>query len=175
MTTTRKILRSHWVVAGVAAVMFIFAGGRLMSVAMHSDLRPYSFDVTIEGRVLGAFLEVSGLDSEIEVIEFRDGSGGTVQKIPGNTKWGNIVLKRGFNGDTRLHDWFTEFNESRTERVNGTITMLDQTHTEVARWNFTSGWPSKVSGPTLNPSSKDVPTESIEIVHQGFSRVTSAR
>ena len=171
MATVRRILPTYRIVAGLGAVLFILAGGRLMSVATHSDLPRYSFDVTIEGRVLGAFLEVSGLDSEIEVIEFRDGSGGTVQKLPGNTKYGDIVLKRGFNGDTRLLEWFTEFNESSTERVNGSITMHDQTHTEVARWNFVDAWPSKVTGPILNDSGKEVATESITLVHEGLLRI----
>ena len=172
MATARRIFPTYRVVAALGAVLFIFAGGRLMSVATQPDLPRYSFAVNIEGRALGAFREVSGLDTEVEVIEFREGSGGPIQKLPGLTKYSSIVLKRGFTGDTALYDWFTEFSESRTQRVDGSITMFDQTHTEVARWNFENAWPSKVSGPTLNADGNQVAIESIELVHEGLVRVS---
>jgi phage tail-like protein len=171
MATARTIFRSHWTVAGIAAVMFIIGGGRLMSVAMQPDLPRYSFAVSIEGRALGAFLEVTGLDVELEVMEFRDGSGELTQKLPGATKWGDIVLKRGIDQDKRLQDWFNEFSATRTERVDGTVILFDQSHSEVARWNFVNAWPSKVSGPTLNPAEQELPTESITLVHEGLTRV----
>lgn len=171
MATARRIFPTYRIVAGLGAVLFILAGGRLMSVATQPDLPRYSFAVTIEGRALGAFREVSGLDVELEVVEFREGSGGPIQKIPGQTKYSPIQLKRGFNGDTALHDWFTEFSASRTERVGGSIVMFDQTHSEVARWNFQNAWPSKISGPALNADGNEVAIESITLVHEGLVRV----
>jgi phage tail-like protein len=171
MATARTIFRSHWTVAGIAAVMFIIGGGRLMSVATQPDLPRYSFAVTIEGRALGAFLEVTGLDVELEVLEFRDGSGELTRKLPGQTKYGDIVLKRGIDQDVRLQDWFNEFSASRTERVDGTILLFDQSHSEVARWNFVNAWPSKVTGPTLSTHDREVAIESITLVHEGLTRV----
>ena len=171
MSTARRIFPTYRIVAGLGAVLFILAGGRLMSIATQPELPRYSFAVNIEGRALGAFREVSGLDVELEVIEFREGSGGPIQKIPGNTKYSNIVLKRGFTGDRALQDWFTEFSESRTQRVGGSIVMFDQAHSEVARWNFERAWPSKISGPTLNADGNQVAIESITLVHEGLVRV----
>jgi phage tail-like protein len=168
----RKIFPTYRIVAGLGAVLFILAGGRLMSVATQPDLPRYSFAINIEGRALGAFREVTGLDIEVEVIEFRDGSGGPIQKIPGQTKYSPIVLKRAFTGDKALLEWFTEFSESRSPRVDGSIVMLDQTRSEVARWNFQHGWPSKITGPTLNTNGQEVAIESITLVHEGLVRVS---
>ena len=68
--------------------------------------------------------------------------------MPGARKYSNIVLKRGFTGDTQLHDWFIEFDSSRTERVDGSIVMSSPSSQEVARWNFENAWPTKVEGPS---------------------------
>jgi phage tail-like protein len=174
MTTARRLFSSPRLLAVVVAVLAIGAGDRLISLSIQPDLPRYSFAVTIEGRALSGFREVGGLDVELEVIEYRDGSGGPARYVPGARKYPNIVLKRGFTGDTQLHDWFTEFDNSRTERVNGSIVMYDQGREEIARWNFHNAWPSKLSGPALNASPNEVPIESIELVHEGLTRVIPA-
>jgi phage tail-like protein len=171
MTTARHILKDYRVLAAIVAVLAIVGSDRLISLSTQPDLPRYSFAVNIEGKVLGAFREVSGLDVELDVIEFTEGTGGAVRKLPGRTKYSNIVLKRGFTGDAQLYNWFTEFSETPTKRWAGDVVMMDQTHNEVARWNFVNAWPSKVSGPNLNRNSNDVPIESIELVHEGMTRV----
>jgi phage tail-like protein len=170
MTTARHILKSHWVVAGVAAVLAIVASDRLISLSTQPELPRYSFAVSIEGKVLSAFREVTGLDVEIEVVDFSDGTGGTLRKVPGRPKYSNIVLKRGFTGDMQLYNWFTEFAETPTQRWAGEVVMMDQKHNEVARWNFVNAWPTKVTGPQLNRINNDAPIESLELVHEGLVR-----
>jgi phage tail-like protein len=172
MTTARHILKSHWVVAGIVAVLAIVAGDRLTSLSTQQELPRYSFVVNIEGKVFSAFREVSGLDVELDVVEFSEGTGGPTRRLPGRPKYSNIVLKRGFTGDMQLYNWFTEFSETPTQRWAGDIVMMDHMQHEVARWNFVNGWPSKVSGPRLNRVTNDVPIESIELVHEGLTRAT---
>ena len=172
MTTARHILKSHRVLAGVVAVLAIVASDRLISLSTQPELPRYSFAVNIEGKVLSAFREVSGLDVELEVVSFSEGTGGVQRKVPGRPKYSNIVLKRGFTGDMQLYNWFTEFSETPTQRWAGDVVMMDQRHNEVARWNFVNAWPSKVTGPRLNHNTNDVPIESIELVHEGVTRAT---
>jgi phage tail-like protein len=50
--------------------------------------------------------------------------------------------------------------------------MFDQEFNEVARWNFTSGWPSKVSGPSPKADGNEVGIEELTIVHEGIERKT---
>src|SRR5918993_1059053 len=169
MTTARHILKDHRVLAVIVAVLAIVGGDRLISLSTQPDLPRYSFAVNIEEKMLGAFREVSGLDVELEVVDFSEGTGGATRKVPGRTKYGNIVLKRGFTGDMQLHNWFTEFSETPTKRWAGDIVMTDHMHNEVARWNFINAWPSKVAGPQLNRDHNDVPIESIELVHEGLT------
>lgn len=174
MATARRFMGIRGLVV-IVAVIAVAGNSRVMTRAADTTVPRYSFAVSIEGRQLGGFREVSGLDIELEVIEFRDGSGGPTQYLPGMTKYSNIKLVRAFNGGTELSDWFTAFSQSRTERVAGTIVMYDQAQTEIARWHFENAWPQKISGPKLNAGGNEVPIESIELVHEGLSRVAVTR
>jgi phage tail-like protein len=39
---------------------------------------------------------------------------------------------------------------------------------EVARWTFTRGLPSKVTGPSLNAKTGEIALEELHIVHEGL-------
>ena len=52
------------------------------------------------------------------------------------------------------------------------IVMFSQDHTEVARWNFSKGWPSKISGPSVKADGNDIGVEELTIVHEGIKRIT---
>jgi phage tail-like protein len=56
-------------------------------------------------------------------------------------------------------------------RANGSIVMVNQEGTEVARWNFSRAWPSKISGPSFNSGTNEVGVEELEIVHEKLIRV----
>lgn len=129
----------------------------------------------IDGITEGVFREVTGLDSETEVIEHRvTGKGGNlvVHKIPGALKWSNIVLRRGVSDDKRLHDWRDQIEKGQIEsnRKNGTITLYDPKGTAVARYTFVKGWPAKIKGPTLDASKNEIAIEELEIAHEGLTR-----
>jgi phage tail-like protein len=54
--------------------------------------------------------------------------------------------------------------------MNGSIVMYDQSLKEMARWNFLSGWPSKISGPTPKADSNEIGIEELTIVHEYIKR-----
>ena len=51
----------------------------------------------------------------------------------------------------------------RNNRKSGSIVMYDSTHVEVARFNFTNGWPSKISTDQLSVDSNDPVKETITL------------
>ena len=61
----------------------------------------FNFLVEIDGITRAAFHECSGLDSAIDVIEHREGGAPSPRKLPGMTKYANIVLKWGMTDDRR--------------------------------------------------------------------------
>jgi len=129
----------------------------------------FNFLVEIDGRVAAAFSECSGLSTETDVIEYREGGEpSTVRKIPGLNRYTNILLKRGITKDKSLWQWRKTVLDGKVQRKSGSIILLDAARNEVARWNFFKGWPSRWEGPHLRANSSDVAIESLEIAHEGI-------
>jgi phage tail-like protein len=130
----------------------------------------FNFRVELDGIVAGSFAEVSGLDSTTEVVEYRTGDMKTSSavKLPGLTKYPNIVLKRGITRDLSLWQWRKTVVDGHTERRNGVIILLDESRAEVLRWMFRNGWPAKWEGPDLDADSSEVAIETLEIAHEGL-------
>lgn len=145
-------------------------GGRVDSLA------GYHFWVEVSGALQGGFRECSGLGSESEIIEDPRAlqKGETVVfKVPGKLKWTNIVLKRGITDSMDLWKWRQQVEEGKVEsaRKNGSIILFNQANEEIARWNFENGWPSKLSGPSLNAGGSELAVEELEICHEKLIRV----
>jgi phage tail-like protein len=132
----------------------------------------YNFHVEIDGITRAAFQEASGFDSTIDIIEHREGGENTtVRKLPGLTKYSNITLKWGITDDRELYDWHRQIVEGDMVRKTGSIVALDRKGDEVARWDFVRGWPCKWVGPTFNAEGTEVGIETLEIAHEGVTRV----
>jgi phage tail-like protein len=102
--------------------------------------KAFNFRVEIDGVALARFSEVSGLESETDVIEYRTGGeSNTVRKLPGLTKHADIVLRRGITQDAELWNWRKTVEDGNVDRRNGSIVLLDDDRTEVLRWNFANG------------------------------------
>lgn len=123
----------------------------------------------IEGVARAGFSEVGGLESETAVIEYRvGGEPNTVRKLPGLTRYANIVLRRGVTKDAELWNWRKTVVQGKVDRRNGSIILLDDDGAEVVRWNFLNGWIAKWEGPALNAKGNEVAIETIEIAHEGL-------
>jgi phage tail-like protein len=144
-----------------------------MAVRLKSSSRgkaPLMFTIAIDGLPDSVFQEVSGIGIETEVIEFREGGGGGVRKMPGISKYPNLVLKRGYTGSVDLYDWAAARDDTG-DVVRRTVSIaLTARGREVARWTVHRAWPVKWDAPTLNAKGNDVPMETIELAHDGISR-----
>jgi phage tail-like protein len=135
----------------------------------------YNFEIVINGisddgtAVKGSFAEASGLEVDIQPIEYRNGAEDiTMRKIPGLKKFPNIVLKRGILGDVALWNWIQQAMDGKVVRTEGSVVLLDENKQEVMRWNFKRGWPCKWTGPGLNAKNNEIGMESLEICHEGL-------
>jgi phage tail-like protein len=130
----------------------------------------FNFHVEIDGVTVAGFSEVSGLTTDTNMIEYREGSEpvGTVRKLPGLMKYNNIVLKRGWTADKKLWVWRKKVIDGKTQRTTGAIILLNEARTPALRWNFREGWPSKWEGPALNAKTSEVAIETLEITHEGL-------
>jgi len=130
--------------------------------------KAFNFLVEIDGIAHAVFSEVTGLESETAVIEYRAGGENVVRKLPGLTKFGNITLKRGITQDAELWNWRKSIVDGDIDRRNGSIVLLDDKRSPVVRWNFRNGWICKWEGPALSAKSNEVAIETMEIAHEGL-------
>ena len=138
-------------------------------------LPKFHFQVDWYGTRLG-FTEVTGLDFETEVIEYREGSSPVYHKTkqPGLTKYSNITLKRGvFLGDFEFFKLWRNtamFQEGNAKfRRDITIKLLDEEHNPIISWVARKAWPCKVQYADLNAKANEVLIETMELVHEGLS------
>ena len=133
----------------------------------------FRYKVEIDGLEAGGFSEVTGFDASIDVIEYREGDMvQTPMKIPGLKKYGNITLKQGLTTSTVLYDWIIAGVNGAVERKTITITLLDEEETPAASWQVINAWPTKYTAPDFNATSSEVAIDTLEIAHEGMTRVS---
>ena len=130
------------------------------------------FALELDGVEMARFTACAGLTVTTEVVEYQDASSGKpiIRKRPGRTKYEDIVLKRGLSASKAITDWHKKVLDGSVERQNGSIVIYDAAGTEVDRWNFENGWPSKWSASDLDAGSDDVMIEELTIAHELLAR-----
>jgi len=138
--------------------------------ARHDPTPAFNFLVEIDGIVTAGFSECSGLSSETEVIEYREGNERVlgVRKLPGLTRYGNVTLRRGITTNRDLWDWRQTVIDGQVSRRTVAITLLDESATPVMRWSLREAWIAKIEGPHLRARGNEVAIESIELAHEGL-------
>jgi phage tail-like protein len=139
-------------------------------------LAGYNYSIEIDGVTIAQFQEVSGLTSELDVIELKENTKDgkyIIHKLPGNRKPPAITLKRAKNASKDLWDWHQKIYQGNVSdaRKNGSVVLYNYDHSEVGRYNFMNAWPSKVSMGTLKAGSNDVLMEEVTIVCEELERV----
>ena len=137
----------------------------------------YNFLLEISGitgdskTIVGGFKSLSGMDSETEIVEFKQGNDKVVRKKPGRTTYANITLERGYTATDDLWQWRKNIEDGLIDRRSGSIIVLDQDgETEVARYNFYEGWPAKWFVPSMDSDKSAMAIEKIEIAVEKVER-----
>ena len=125
------------------------------------------FWVEINSVTQGYFTECSGLKAEVEITPLKEG--GTVaitHYMMGPTKWGNIVLKRGWVDSNYLWDWFCKIASGKLDKRPVSIIQFENKGTSASngyyRWNLTNAFPVKWSGPDWRVDGGGVAVETIQ-------------
>ncbi|MCD8167311.1 MAG: phage tail protein [Bacteroides sp.] len=137
-------------------------------------LPKFYFKVTFSDLGEIACQEVSGLDVEAQVIEYRHGNSKEFStiKMPGIKKYSNITLKKGvFKDDKKFWQWFNKIQMNTFERETVTISLLDESNTPAMSWSIKNAWPTKVTGTDFKSDGNEVAVETLEIAHEGITLV----
>lgn len=124
------------------------------------------------GEIFGGFSDVSGINTEITIAEYRNGNEkeNHVRKVAGVHKVGDVTLKRGILNSKTLFDWI---NQARTQGPDAqksvTITLHDESQKPVQSWVLRGVIPMKYTGPTFaGKGGGDVAMEEIVLSAQAL-------
>jgi phage tail-like protein len=138
------------------------------------------------GTPVATFREVSGLDSEQEIVELRetDSAGNPViRRLPGAAKWPDVTLTRALDTSDEVWRWRQSviMGDFAQARADCTIELLDFEGNPVAAYDLKQAWPAKYSvaqaasefdegeGARLGATG-ELAVEKLVLCHEGFSR-----
>lgn len=130
----------------------------------------YHFSVDWGGSRVG-FMEVSGLDIEIESVTFRDGSNPEdgFRKMPGLRKYSNITLKRAIvKGDNEFFAWINTKQIGAIGKRDISISLLNEDHEPVVVWKVKNAFPVNYYGPVLLSNDSGLAIETLVLTHEGI-------
>lgn len=131
----------------------------------------FSVDIGDMGTNL-PFQEVSGLEIETQMIEYRAGNSKAFStiKMPGIEETGNVTLKKGvFVKDNKFFDWYAKIKMNTIKRESVTIKLLDEAGKPTMVWKLANAWPTKITGTDLKSDGNEVAVETLEIAHEGLT------
>ena len=117
------------------------------------------------------FQEVSGLDIDTEVIEYRHGNSPnhSAIKMPGLMKYSDITLKKGvFADENNFYDWISGITLNTYERLTVVIRLLDETATPRMTWTLTNAFPKQITPTDMSSQSSEAAIETMVLAHEGL-------
>ncbi len=135
----------------------------------------FRFRIVIEGIIEGGFNEISGLQETTQVEDFIEGGvNHFVRKLPKETTFENITLKKGLADAKTLWMWHKNVTAGRILRLPILIFLLkdrqQRDSAEIAHvWSYKEAFPIKWTGPDLKAEGSTVAFESLEIAHHGYA------
>ena len=132
-------------------------------------LPKFYFSVTFSNGITASFQEVTGLESETKVIEYRHGDSNVFApiKMPGLASVGNVTMHKGiFVGDLTFWNWYNQIKMNTIKRATVVVNLLDQTGAPQYIWTLNNAWPTKITGTDLKSEGNEVAIEGIEIAYE---------
>jgi phage tail-like protein len=117
------------------------------------------------------FSEVTGLESETKLIEYRHGDSPIFYpiKMPGLGKVGNVTLHKGiFAKDAKFWNWFSEIKMNSISRRTVVIHLLDESGAPKMVWTLLNAWPTKITSTDLKSEGNEVAVETLELAYEAL-------
>ena len=132
-------------------------------------LPKFYFSVIFDNGVTGSFQEVTGLETETKVIEYRHGDSNVFSpiKMPGLARVGNVTLRKGiFVSDLGFWNWYNQIKMNTIKRATVVVNLLDQTGAPKYAWTLQTAWPTKITGTDLKSEGNEVAVEGMEVAFE---------
>ncbi|MEO7502983.1 MAG: phage tail protein [Gemmatimonadaceae bacterium] len=145
--------------------------------ARFDPYRNYKFRVKWDGRLVAGVTHVSGLKRVTEVVEYRQGSGGPSQKLPGRASYEPITLERGITRDRTFEAWAKQVMDVRGPslkfRKEVRIEVYSEAGALMLAYHVHRCWPSEyVALSGLDVDERRL-IQSLTLQHEGWERVVA--
>lgn len=150
--------------------------------AIEDPLKVFRFRIEIDNIQRAGFTDVTGLERETDVVEYREGGfNETPQKSAGLSKFPDLTFKRGQivgsdrGGDDDLVEWVEQVhnvasggNEAQYRR-DFDVVQFNALNEEVRRWKVYQAFPRRYKPfSDFNAQSSDNSYEEIVVAHEGW-------
>jgi len=126
-----------------------------------------AFTAEVLGRTLGSFGAISGLEAQVDILEYREGGiNDLVHRLPGQLTYPNLVLSGGVTSRA-VEEWFAA-TRLGADRHAMTVTFLDAAGKTIRAWSFAGAYPIRWTGPVLSAGGA-VAGEELEVAHGGMT------
>lgn len=117
------------------------------------------------------FQAVSGLSVEYDVEEYKEGGENRfTHKLPGRTKYADLVLKRGMLTDSEVTKWcLAAFRDRDFKPADISVILMNEKGEPLRTWNVAHAIPKKWSVTDLNANDNAVVIETLELIYQYFT------
>jgi phage tail-like protein len=119
-----------------------------------------------------AVSEVTGLQMELQVASYRDGSSpqNSFEKMPGIKGFTNVVIKRGLmKSNNDFYNWINTAQFSNVERRDVIISLLDATGSPAVVWKLSNAWPCRLAYYPMNAANGQVIIEELELAYENMT------
>jgi phage tail-like protein len=116
------------------------------------------------------FQAVSGLTIEYDTESFKEGGENRFEhKLPVRTKYADVSLKRGMLTDSKVIEWCMKAFENREfQLATVNISLLNEKHEAIKRWEVIEAWPKKWSVSDLNAQENGIVVETLDLAYKYF-------
>lgn len=130
----------------------------------------FRFEVDFGGELKEVgFQEVSGMDKDIEPIDYHPNTGGLIspRRLPGANKYGTIIMKRGMVSDNdNFVKWADQIKFNNVKPSMVLIKLLDEAGKITMQWKVANAYPTKVRLADLKANTNEIAIESLELAYE---------
>ena len=149
-----------------------------MSIPSQTIVEPYRnfrYLLEIDGFASAGFNKVSGIDTELDVIDYREGGENVIQrKLPGQAKFSPLVVERGATFNLDMWNWYQSIVSYGgtpgllIARKTVNIVLIGHNNKRLREWTAQNAWPSKWEIGDLDAKANEVLIERMTIQHEGL-------
>lgn len=127
------------------------------------------FGLEIDGVEVAHFAGCTGMRTEASVFDIDEGGlNDRAHRRVGESRWSNVTLRYATSASSALQGWRERCRAGEhSARSSGAITVYDNRGEPVERFELTSVWPVRWSGPELDGGGSSLAIEELEIAHEG--------